>query len=691
MFISHKYKIVFLEVPRTASRSITTALALLDPQAPTVIARQQQNTLEDYHNFDCAEISDKSFRVIATHRNPFDRLWSFWKYRRNTGNPEIFKSISWLQYVDWVCDPSSTPQISGALLDCPIAEMFDLDRVDFWLDFEQLSESWQKLGKKYSLPLTPLVSINASPRYKHAADHLNESVAKRISDRFSQDFEYFGYSKDSWKNLTLADKNRWSENTDNNISNKQPERIKTARPKVAILTRFKQSAEGLAYSVDTVVQEQLGMLVLHGYNPAVLVVKSDDWSRHPGWYNHDSVEIIQYPSVSDTNEEGEEDRFIDDIELLTTALTTALSDVDVVLTHDIIYLPDHLKTAIAARNTAKQLPDITWFHWIHSTVSPEHMETSGIADYLYEEVLSQEWPNSHPVFFNRMSIPIIANNFHYEEADVKIVPHATDICRFFGFSPLTTRLYREKQLYMADYLTVCPVRLDKGKQVDWTIRIMARLKSKGECIRIVVMDSNSQHALGCDYREELKYIAMEYGLDQSELIFTSEFDDSLRRGAPQSMVRELFSISNIYIQPSRSESYSLSTQEAAITGNLLILNDDFPPFREIFGDQALFFQFGSAIDRYQLQDGATTLQIEDLEFPYKPVEYPDSLLIEKDDSWLVNGKAAHADFIASKIRYEFLNNIVLRQRQKRLKDRNLHSVFEKYLEPLIRPNIHHQL
>ncbi|MCP4088651.1 MAG: glycosyltransferase [Gammaproteobacteria bacterium] len=680
-----------MEVPRTASRSITTALALLDPQAPTVIARQQQNTLEDYHNFDCAEINDKSFRVIATHRNPFDRLWSFWKYRRNTGNPEIFKSISWLQYVDWVCDPSSTPQISGALLDCPIAEMFDLDRVDFWLDFEQLSESWQKLGKKYSLPLTPLVSINASPRYKHAADHLNESVAKRISDRFSQDFEYFGYSKDSWKNLTLADKNRWSENTDNNISNKQPERIKTARPKVAILTRFKQSAEGLAYSVDTVVQEQLGMLVLHGYNPAVLVVKSDDWSNHPGWYNHDSVEIIQYPSVSDTNQEGEEDQFIDDIELLTTALTTALSDVDVVLTHDIIYLPDHLKAAIAARNTAKQLPDITWFHWIHSTLSPEHQDKSGIAGYLYEEVLSQEWPNSHPVFFNRMSIPIIANNFHYEEADVRIVPHATDICRFFGFSPLTTRLYREKQLYMADYLTVCPVRLDKGKQVDWTIRIMARLKSKGECIRIVVMDSTSQHPLACDYREELKYIAMEYGLDQSELIFTSEFDDSLRRGAPQSMVRELFSISNIYIQPSRSESYSLSTQEAAITGNLLILNDDFPPFREIFGDQALFFQFGSAIDRYQLQDGATTLQIEDLEFPYKPVEYPDSLLIEKDDSWLVNGKAAHADFIASKIRYEFLNNIVLRQRQKRLKDRNLHSVFEKYLQPLICTNIHHQL
>ena len=33
--------------------------------------------------------------------------------------------------------------------------------------------------------------------------------------------------------------------------------------------------------------------------------------------------------------------------------------------------------------------------------------------------------------------------------------------------------------------------------------------------------------------------------------------------------------------------------EAAITKNLLVLNDDFPPLREFFGKNALYFKFGS--------------------------------------------------------------------------------------------------
>ena len=43
--------------------------------------------------------------------------------------------MSWSAYVDWVCDSSTIPELANAQRDVPVAEMFDLDRVDFWLDF----------------------------------------------------------------------------------------------------------------------------------------------------------------------------------------------------------------------------------------------------------------------------------------------------------------------------------------------------------------------------------------------------------------------------------------------------------------------------------------------------------------------------------------------------------------------------
>jgi len=677
MFISHTYKLLFLEVPRTGSRSISQALTELDPESPTVAARRTVGSGADYHGFKSELLANPAYRVIATHRNPYERLWSFWKHRRNTGNPPIFHSLTWTAYVDWVCDPSTMPELAKAQRDIPIAEMFDLDRVDFWLDFSRLRESWEDLARGLELSLPHLKILNSSPDHGYLSNAYSPSIARRVSERFAKDFDYFNYSRDSWK----IDSGRSdAPGTDPAPASTQV-MAGSSRPRVAILTTFSQGRS--AYSLQRVVQDQLAMFVKHGYEPVLLVVASDYWSEPDEYFAHERVTVIQYPEVKWISQVDEDKEFLADIEILREALHEALSEVDVVITHDIIYLPLFLKLSIACRHVARELPALKWLHWIHSATGPYQLKAVGMASILYADVLAQKWPGSHPVFFNRMSIPRIAGNFSYELSDVKIVPHPTNICHFLGLGPLTTRLYEEKRLYLADYVSIVPVRLDRGKQVDWIIKIMACLKALGESVRIVVMDFHSQDKDKSEYRSELKSIAYKWGLGSEDLTFLSEFDDSLKSEAPHAMVRELFSLANVFIQASTSESYSLATQEAAICGNLLVLNDDFPPFREMYGEQALYFQFSSNIDRIRLQDGDTRLEIQTQEFPYQPMDFPENLVSYKDGSWCVPGDCAHANVIAKRIRYEFSSNIALLQRQKRLRDRNLFTVFSRHLEPLI--------
>jgi hypothetical protein len=201
MFISKKYKLIFLEVPRTASISITEALARLDPESPTVKRRQEKGDMNGYHNFDLPDEVEKHSIIFATHRNPYDRLWSFWKQRHRRGNPEIFKSVSWPRYVEWACDPSAAPEITGAMLDLPISEMFDCDRITYWLKFESLRSSWIKFVTDCDLPLSKLRWLNASVRLGHFRKAFNARLASMVTDRFAADFERFNYDVDSWKCL----------------------------------------------------------------------------------------------------------------------------------------------------------------------------------------------------------------------------------------------------------------------------------------------------------------------------------------------------------------------------------------------------------------------------------------------------------------------------------------------------------
>ncbi len=135
MFISHTFKLIFLEVPRSASRSIVSALAHLDPDSPSLVSQQLMGASTGAQCFYCEELDDPQYRVIAVRRNPYERLWSHWKYRKKRGEPPAFTLVSWPSYVDWLCNPSVIPDLEELHLDRPVAEMFDPQRVDFWLDF----------------------------------------------------------------------------------------------------------------------------------------------------------------------------------------------------------------------------------------------------------------------------------------------------------------------------------------------------------------------------------------------------------------------------------------------------------------------------------------------------------------------------------------------------------------------------
>jgi glycosyltransferase involved in cell wall biosynthesis len=109
-------------------------------------------------------------------------------------------------------------------------------------------------------------------------------------------------------------------------------------------------------------------------------------------------------------------------------------------------------------------------------------------------------------------------------------------------------------------------------------------------------------------RNETNDLAKELGV-ADRVTFLSEFDAEAMLEVEHKTILDLFTLSNVFVCPSRSETYSLTTQEAMLKGNFCILNQDFPAFKQIYGKNAIYKQFDGAEVDFSGRDGKIVIPI----------------------------------------------------------------------------------
>lgn len=419
--------------------------------------------------------------------------------------------------------------------------------------------------------------------------------------------------------------------------------------KVYILTNFSTYLK--SYSPIIVVSSQINMLKRAGYEP--VLIASSGWNP-PENSIFASVETNRLTSVTIDGTTVDE-QFEADVELLYDEMNEILEDESVVLTHDLIFLPDYVKLSVACRHIADERPSIMWLHLIHSATAPGALiKERAMFGEKYSELLSSKFPNSVVIYPNAYDIPRVATNYSYEENEIIEVPHSSDSVE--GMSRITKRLYDELKLGEPEVLVIYPLRLDRGKYAEADVYLMAGCKANDMTSHVIFCDFQSTGDDKVIYREDLKRLAEE--LDVTDRVtFLSEFDEAASMEVPHEVVLELFTLSNVFLLPSKSETYSLIAQEAMMRGNLCLLNQDFAPFRQIYGKNALYKQFDGANIAMNGLDGEISTKHSDIN------EYYRSLAIN--------------------IHYYLTNDKVIAGKTWVRTKRNPDYVFKHYLEPLL--------
>lgn len=210
--LSHKFKCIFIEVPKTGSSSIRSLLG--KPLKPHLNICQMRSIMQHYPSYyrhSRNRLLASYYELVAPNkrmakgegefgsyfkfgfvRNPWDRVVSL--YLRTEGlqmrNEMSFdKFVSWIKYssstskhptphvnqLDWLVDPH------GQLL------------VDFIGRFENLENDWKTISKRINLPKALPHKNRNRAKNKHYTEYYTLTTKQIIQEKFKTDIEYFQY------------------------------------------------------------------------------------------------------------------------------------------------------------------------------------------------------------------------------------------------------------------------------------------------------------------------------------------------------------------------------------------------------------------------------------------------------------------------------------------------------------------
>ncbi len=209
--ISHKYKCIFVEVPKTGSTSVRAILG--KAWKPHLNLWEIKNYMESNwshyggrtnrivaglylllpqeRRMEIGRKQFESYFKFGFVRNPWDRVVSLYERAEAL---QLKDKMSFEEFVDWIQYSSSTCVHSSP-------HRYQLDwfvdangnvLADFIGKFERLDEDWAFVGQKLGIS-ERLPHRRANPRARHYTEYYTPRTRDVIATRFKVDIERFGY------------------------------------------------------------------------------------------------------------------------------------------------------------------------------------------------------------------------------------------------------------------------------------------------------------------------------------------------------------------------------------------------------------------------------------------------------------------------------------------------------------------
>lgn len=351
--------------------------------------------------------------------------------------------------------------------------------------------------------------------------------------------------------------------------------------KIAILTMFNGLSQ--TYSLVNVVAEHIKMFLDNNIDTTIIVSESLNENEKWGIYKDKRLKWIKIVNSIDGHpivwhdysnpQKRLHSTFYEEAQIISNDFADKLKDFDICIMHDILYQGWHYIHNVAIRKAQSKLPNLKFIAFTHSF--PEKRPNLILDEMKYRYI---DMPNTIFAYPTKSGLKALANQYNISKEKCFAINNSIPLIQFL--SKEVNELNLKTNFIESEILIIYPARLTPSKKQEKVASLAGAIKTvSGKSIKVIFCDFPSMDIDSNKYKNIIINNGIRYGLKKEDIIFTS--DNGFEHGFPRQSVLDLFSLSNIFICPSFSESFGLTVLEAASKGNIIILNKKVPALEEI--------------------------------------------------------------------------------------------------------------
>lgn len=272
-------------------------------------------------------------------------------------------------------------------------------------------------------------------------------------------------------------------------------------------------------------------------------------------------------------------------DLIFKELITSLTDIEILIVHNICSLHKNLPLTAALYRAYKQIDFprlILWHHdlaWTSSNYKKELHE-----GYPWE-LIKNPWNGVKQVTISEQRRQELTTLLNIPSDSITVIPNGVDFFTFYKAEDLTISFIEKLSLQEADPLLLLPVRLTPRKNIELALYMMAELNKLFPKVQLIVTGPVGPHNPANNaYKQKLLNLRKDLFLENS-VHFLAELNPGF---IPDNVIADLFHYSDGLFFPSHEEGFGIPLIEAAFS-KIPVFCANIPVLRELGGDDVSYF------------------------------------------------------------------------------------------------------
>lgn len=373
------------------------------------------------------------------------------------------------------------------------------------------------------------------------------------------------------------------------------------KPPSIVLLHY--SAPPVVGGVEAVVQAHVEVFASKGHRVRVIAGRGDE-SGYPEGVDFRLIPEIdsQHPQVLELNKQLERGvvptQFSPLVDQLVEEIKPHLLGFDRLIAHNV--LTKHFNLPLTAATQALLDEGVVGgcIAWCHDFTWTSPSSRSKVHPGNPWDLLRIKWDGVKYVVVSKERQVTLADLFDCPLEEVSVIYNGVDPHMLLGLTEAGKVLVDRLRLLESDLILLMPVRVTKAKNVEFALRVLKEIISKGLKSKLIVTGPPDPHdADNIAYYHSLLKLRAELGLE-GEMHFIYELEGEGENGYTIDIttVSDLIRVSDLVFLPSHREGFGMPVLEAGMLG-VPVFASEIPAVSEIVGEHVTVIDPSSSPDR----------------------------------------------------------------------------------------------